>query len=356
VNPVGRVVGTVVEIVDGPDAGRQVSTDDHGRYVLESLEQARITVRATAEGFGSVDRTLDLASDTTLAFALSRALQASRPPAPFPVTDPEWLQRLASDYSYAHHLGNVRVFSDISPAFSAQHAEHLRLVWDFFSDLYAENRGNYVDFYYTTETEVFQKVVPYCPTIFIPGARSLTGCYLDYPRWFVIPYQVPDLGTQLHEIGHDFLFATWPPGDDGRTLWDDNKWYIEGTAMYFEGGVFEDQGSLRVHAPPSYCTSGFRRFHEQDRLLPLVQLLWRPADDFHADNVRSYSQSCMLFYYLEKHEPGVLYALIQRINSGEIVTNDNLVAALLELTGKSISELEDAYQSHAEQVSFGQDG
>lgn len=57
----------------------------------------------------------------------------------------------------------------------------------------------------------------------------------------------------------------------------------------------------------------------------------------------------MMFDYLERHEPGVLFALIDRINSGEVVSNDDLVAAMLELAGKSISELEEAYESHARQ-------
>ena len=34
--PNARVVGAIVEIVDGPDAGRQATTDDSGRYVLEA--------------------------------------------------------------------------------------------------------------------------------------------------------------------------------------------------------------------------------------------------------------------------------------------------------------------------------
>jgi hypothetical protein len=59
----------------------------------------------------------------------------------FPNTNPDWLRGLASDYPYAHELGNVRVFSDISARFSADHAQHLKLVWDFFNSLYARNRG-----------------------------------------------------------------------------------------------------------------------------------------------------------------------------------------------------------------------
>ena len=131
VNAGGRVADAVVEIVDGPDAGRQATTDDHGRYLLESLEEAQVTVRATAEGFAPVDRTLVLASDTTVALAISRELPARRPPVPVPDTDPEWLEALSSDYPHAHHVGNVRVFSDISATFSEEHAEHLSQVWDF---------------------------------------------------------------------------------------------------------------------------------------------------------------------------------------------------------------------------------
>ena len=55
----------------------------------------------------------------------------------------------------------------------------------------------------------------------------------------------------------------------------------------------------------------------------------------------------MLFHYVERYEPGVLYTLIQRINRGQVRSNDQLIAALLELTGKSVSELEEAYESYA---------
>ena len=232
------------------------------------------------------------------------------------------------------------MFSDISPTFSEEHAEHLSRVWDFFDALYAENRGAHIDAYYTSDSTVFKKVVPHCPTIFIPGARNLTACYLDYPRWFIIPYQIPDLGTQLHEIGHDFAFATWLEIEA-------YPWFKEGSAMYFEGGGFTEDGSLRVPAPLQYCTDLFQRYDQQDRLIPLGQLLRLAKVDFLADNLRTYSQSCMLFDYLERHDPGVLYTLINRINAGQVASNDELIAALLELTGKSVSELEEAYESYA---------
>lgn len=360
-NPEGRVAGAVVEVVDGPNAGRQATTDDHGRYVLESLEEARMTVRATAEGFASVDRTFDLSSDTALAFAISRRLQPSRPPVPFPDTDPEWLQELALDYPYMHNTGNVRVFSDISQGFSVEHAEHLLLVWNFFDDLYDRNGGDYLDIYYTLDPAVFLKRGPPCPARLFEKARTSNWCLLDYPRWFIIPFQTPDYGTQLHEIGHGFLFATTLRTQSGptgtatrvsRPPYNDIGWFAEGTAMYFEGGVFNDSGSLRVETPFPWCIGTFRTQYRGDGLTSLARLLHAPDRDFWEID-GGYGQTCMLFDYLERHEPGVLYALIQRINSGVIITNDNLVTALLELTGQSLADLEEAYESYALSVIFG---
>ncbi len=330
--PTGRVIAAVVEVVDGPDAGRRATADDGGRYVLQGLQEAEFTIRATAEGFASAGRILSLASDTVLDFAISYELPAPQSPSAFPDTDPAWLRALAADYPHVHQVANVRVFSDISPTFSREHAEHLRRVWDFFNTLYVRNRGPYLDVYYTTEPTVFLKVAPHCGASIAVDARSATACYLDdYPRWFIIPYEIPDFGTQLHEIGHDFVFGTWP-------LYASN-WFIEGTAMYFEGGVFTDDGSLRVPEPAPYCPWVFDVRDREGDLMPLGELLG--VDE------TSYSQSCMLFNYLERHEPGVLYGLIYRLNSDQISSNEQLVTALLALTGKSVSELEEAYVSYA---------
>ena len=334
--PDGYVIGAVVEVVDGPDAGRRTTTDDSGRYVLEALQQGEFTIRATAEGFASVGGVVDLASDRVLDLAISQP-PTPQPTSPFPDTDPAWLQALSSDYPYAHQVANVRVFSDISPTFSREHAEHLKRVWEFFNALYVKNRGDWIDDYYTTSEEVFLKL----PGATIdPYTRNTPAYYLDYPRWFnlLAPFPEPDFGTQLHEIGHDFPFAVWPQA------WDASLWFVEGTAMYWEGGVFTDDGSLRVSTPFPWCANGFP--DPGSRLIPLAELL-RLGEAFYPDPRPTYPQSCMLFTYLEKRAPGVLFALIYRINSGQIVSNDQLITALLDLTGKSISELEEAYQSYA---------
>ncbi len=247
--PDGYVIGAVVEVVDGPDAGRQATTDDRGRYVLEALQQGEFTIRALAEGFASVGGVVDLASDRVLDLAISQP-PTPQPTVPFPDTDPAWLRTLSSDYPYAHQVANVRVFSDISPTFSREHAEHLKRVSDFFNALYVKNRGDWIDDYYTTSEEVFLKL----PGATIdPYTRNTPAYYLDYPRWFnlLAPFPEPDFGTQLHEIGHDFPFAVWPQA------WDASLWFVEGTAMYWEGGVFTVDGSLSVSTPFPWCANGF---------------------------------------------------------------------------------------------------
>ena len=342
--PDGYVIGAVVEVVDGPDAGRQMTTDDSGRYVLEGLQQGQFTIRATARGFASVSGVVDLASDRVLGFAISQPL-TPQPTSPFPDTDPPWLRTLASDYPYAHQVANARVFSDISPTFSREHAEHLKRVLDFFDALYVRNNGDWMDVYYTSDPTVYMKAA-ICSTdaaTVYTESRNTAWCPLDYARWFIIPHTFPDpdFGTQLHEIGHGFLYAVWPQA------WLSSfpsLWFVEGTAMYWEGGVFTDDGSLRVSTPFPWCASGFP--DPGARLIPLAELL-RLGEAFYPDPRPTYPQSCMLFTYLEKHAPGVLYALIYRINSGQIVSNDQLITALLDLTGESISELEEAYQSYA---------
>ena len=343
--PDGYVIGAVVEVVDGPDAGRQTTTDDRGRYVLEALQQGEFTIRATAEGFASVSGVVDLTADRVLDLAISHEPPTPQPRSPFPDTDPAWLRTLSSDYPYAHQVANVRVFSDISPTFSREHAEHLKRVWEFFHALYGTKNGDWMDVYYTSDPTVYMKAAicaTHAATVHTE-TRNTAWCPLDYVRWFMIPYQIPDFGTQLHEIGHGFLYARWPQawGDSFPSLW-----LVEGTAMYWEGGVFTDDGSLRVSTPLNkrYCANGFP--DPGPRLIPLADLL-RLGEAFYPDPRPTYPQSCMLFAYLEKRAPGVLYALIYRINSGQIVSNDQLITALLDLTGKSISELEEAYQSYA---------
>lgn len=119
--------------------------------------------------------------------------------------------------------------------------------------------------------------------------------------------------------------------------------------MYFEGGVFRPDGSLEVREPHSYCTALFQKYDQQSALIPLHELVHLPKADFLADAERSYSQSCMVFNYLQSHESGVLGRLIEGINSGAITSNDQLIELLLVSTEKSIEEIEKSYEEYSRQ-------
>ena len=272
-------------------------------------------------------------SPTTTAMPTLSPTQTPEPPA--------WVANIAQDYPFVYEVGNVRVYSDISQEFSREHAAHLKKVWDFFSRLYAGSRGKEIEVFYTRNAEVFLRVVPYCPTIVIPGARNLTACYDEFARWFIQPHTTPDFNTLQHEIGHDFLFATWHGSEN-------SQWFKEGTGMYFESGKFNDNGTLIVTQPAPFCTDLYRRYRSEDRLIPLEALANTPKPEFLADAERRYSQSCIFFHYLNNEHPNVLPGMIDRINRGEVKTNPDLISVLTSLTGMSLAKLDTAYKKFAE--------
>ena len=252
----------------------------------------------------------------------------------------DWLVSIALDYPHMHQVGLARVYSDIGAEFSRDHAVVLDRVFRFFSRYYSQSRGPAIEAFYTQQPEVFKRVVEHCPTIFVPGARNLTACYGDIARWFIMPYQVPDFGTLHHEIGHDFLFATFPQSEQF-------PWFKEGTAMYFESGEFDASGDLVVTEPQGYCTILYDRAADAGALIPLRTLLHTPKLDFLADNERTYSQSCMFVHYLVNEHPGVLEELVARINRRDFASNDDLVAALVSATGIGIDDLEARFRRYA---------
>lgn len=288
--------------------------------------------------------TLALAPTFTPTLALTPTFTptptALPPTAVFP-TKPSLLTEIAKNYPYLHEIGNVRVYSDISPQFSLDHAINLKKVFDYFSKLYRNSRGNAIEVYYTQNIEAFKLVIPYCPTTVVPGGRNLTACYSRIARWFIMPFQIPDFGTQQHEIGHDFLFATWPKSED-------YPWFKEGTAMYFESGKFNDNGDLIVTEPAPFCTYFFRKHRSANRLIPLEELFLTPKPEFLADPERTYSQSCMFFHYLQDKHPSALAQIISRINDGKIKTNKDLLSILTSLTGMDTDKLDTAYKQFAQ--------
>ena len=108
--------------------------------------------------------------------------------------------------------GSVQVRSDISENFSRDHADHADNVWRFFSRVFARSPGRRIELYYTENVSLYQRVFAFCPSTAIPGGRQVTTCFDEserFYRWFIVPFQIPDFATQLHEIGHSFLFFTY---------------------------------------------------------------------------------------------------------------------------------------------------
>jgi hypothetical protein len=76
------ISGGVVQVVDGPNAGRSSTTDGNGYYSIPGLRTGSFTVRATKSGYRTTDRGLTLANDTRVDIGM--ASLAPPPPAPPP--------------------------------------------------------------------------------------------------------------------------------------------------------------------------------------------------------------------------------------------------------------------------------
>ena len=83
-NTAGRaVVGGMVQVVDGPNAGKTSSTDGSGNYTLQDLAGGSFSIRASATGYNATERAVTVAQDTRLDLRLLRT-PTSSPPAPAP--------------------------------------------------------------------------------------------------------------------------------------------------------------------------------------------------------------------------------------------------------------------------------
>ncbi len=67
-----RLNGARVEVLDGADAGRAVTTDPTGSYRLTALKQGGFTVKVTKPGYLAVSQSVTLTADTTTNFGLTQ--------------------------------------------------------------------------------------------------------------------------------------------------------------------------------------------------------------------------------------------------------------------------------------------
>jgi hypothetical protein len=234
--------------------------------------------------------------------------------------------------------GPVSLHSDIGDEFTRDHARHARQVWDYFKKTFRQSPGNRVVLYYTKNQELYDKILKRNPSIVLKGARQVTANWnADHREWFILPYTVPDYGTQLHEMSHDFLYATYPASED-------YPWFKEGSGMYYESGMFNATGGLVIERPlPSYHAL-FRDWAARKQVIPLGPLLRMPKNDFYrADYTKTYSQSMMLFFYLMEKHPATMKEVFAGINDGKISSNEKLIGVILKSTGKKIGEMEKEY-------------
>lgn len=129
-------------------------------------------------------------------------------------------QDLLRMFNYPTEVGHVRVFSNISVAFSHEHAVHANLVWNYFERLFARSVGSRTEMYYTMDQNLYMQVSKFCQSTIPFGGRQVTTCYDSEEgiyRWFIVPYTVPDFGTQQHELSHSFLYATYLASEDWCT-------------------------------------------------------------------------------------------------------------------------------------------
>jgi hypothetical protein len=87
-NSGGRAVaGAIIQVVDGPNAGKSSSTDGNGSYSLTDLAAGSFSIRATANGYNAAERAVTVAEDTRLDLRLLRTT-VSPAPAPSPPSSP----------------------------------------------------------------------------------------------------------------------------------------------------------------------------------------------------------------------------------------------------------------------------
>ena len=64
------IAGATLEVTDGPDSGQRTTSNVNGRFVFSALQQAVVSVRASAPDHESVTRSVSLTSNAVLDFNL----------------------------------------------------------------------------------------------------------------------------------------------------------------------------------------------------------------------------------------------------------------------------------------------
>lgn len=152
-----------------------------------------------------------------------------------------------------------------------------------------------------------------------------------------MPNAIPDYGTQLHELSHDFLYFTYAGSED-------YPWIKEGSGMYFESGYFDSKGNFKIEKPFPMYHELFKKAKNENRLISLNQLIMMSRNDFYqSDYTLTYSESMIFFYYLMTKQTGTMKELFNKLNKRAITRNEQVIEFIIKSSGKNIDELESEY-------------
>jgi Protein of unknown function (DUF1570) len=254
----------------------------------------------------------------------------------------EGLDELCRRFAFTSKSEHVVVRSDISQEFCAVHADHAERVWTFFARMFSKTPGPMAELYYTRDEELYSRIAKIVGEEVIPGGRRVTSQWSgDHRKWFIIPYQDPDLGTQLHEMGHDFLYATYPGSEEC-------PWLKEGLGMYFESGRLDEKAKFSVTRPFPSMHAAFRERSKSDALVPLSKLLTLSRADFYKSDPQTvYSQSMMFCFFLMRRHEKTMDRLFERLNRARIDSNRQVIDFILEDSKTDLKSLDAEYRAFA---------
>lgn len=256
---------------------------------------------------------------------IAAALLGVARPALAQTKEPE-LPPLLKRFPFAAKEEHVEVYSDISKEFSQAHARHGELVWKYFTRNFGLPPGEKTAIYYTRNEDLFHAVNRICGSPVLRNARLVAARHEpdgDFIRWFIVPFEIPDYGTQLHELSHSFLDRAYPGSMN-------SMWLREGTAMYIESAEqLTPRGELRIGRPAPHYVKSVKECFAKGTLVPLPKLLRMPVEEFAAgDFHQHYAQATLLMFYLMKAHPKAMQDILTRLKKGEIRDNDALLKAL----------------------------
>lgn len=283
---------------------------------------------------------------------ITAAIGATSARLPVTVTAiPKTISDVYTHFPFAYVSGPVALYSDISPAFSEQNGAGLTLVWNYFSKLFSKSYGGHSIVYYTSDQNLYALAYGFCnPNGTPPGTKNTsfaTACYDSGSGIQTLVMMLtfsPDTERLQDEVGHQFLYSTYPQSFT-------YSWVYEGLGLYWEAGTFDSSGNLEVQSPGAYLIV-YKTAEAQGSTVSLDTLVHMSEATFYkglyslsnqlTTSQIYFAQAEIFIYYLFKKFPKVMAGLINQWNSGTITTNDATISYITAQTGMTLTQLDAA--------------